>query len=365
MGRAAAGNMKAIIAKKEDYERIALFQKSLVQENKDYNTIQSQIIKGILKHGDRVPARIKLMPYILVEENEILAFFILIRGEKPEDTLQIAFLDFKRDDMVVEHIITFARRTAQRLGVHKILAGLNIHMHYGFGILANHFEKEPHFGNSHNPSYYTEYLEKYASRGERLFDYRRKISEIRGETEDIEKSHMPKDFEVREADFRSIKRSAYLYSEIGKRAYRTNPYYAAATPEEAEQLFEGLKYLLKNENLLFVFYKGKPAGYLLWYPDFNELLSSGEKLGIGSLLRYRFNSKVIKTVKIADIAILPKFRGSAAAYSLLSYLCKMNFERYLYITSSPVLESNTMGMRIAERFLKNRNNTYKILEIDL
>lgn len=349
-------------AGKENFEKISVFCRRISGGNA-FDEISLRMIRGILKHSERLPERMELLPCIVLEEEEIKAFFILISTREPKEGMQIAFLNFVREERVLEFLLRFAKQRARKKGIEKLIAGVNIHMHYGFGILEDHFDLPPSFGSSHHPPYYVQYLEKYAACSQKLYSYRSEAGELRRKI--LEADQKTEGFEIRRADFRSPERTAYLYSEIGRRAYENQAYYSELKKEEARELLEGLKLFLKDENLLFAFFEGKPAGYLLWYPDFNQLLDPGEKIGLGTLLKYKLRPELIHGLKIADIAVIPKFQKRGAAYALAKYCCGLDWSGYREVKTAAILESNRMGIRMAERFFENRDKTYRVFEIEV
>lgn len=352
-------------AKKEDYEKISIFCRSLSEKENAFDEVTLRMIKGILGHRERIPKRMEILPCMILERDRIRAFFMLVSTKDPQDGMQIAFLNFAKEEKVLEYILQFARQKAAGKGIRKIIIGINLHMHYGFGILEDQFERAPSFGSSYNPPYYVQYLEKHAAYTQKLYSYRSEAGELRRRILGEKLPEAAGEFEIRRADFRSIDRTAYLYSEIGRRAYAKQDYYSELHREEARELLEGLRHFLKAENLLFAFWQGKPAGYLLWYPDFNQLLAPGEKIGIKTLLKYKLRPELIRTAKIADIAVIPKFQKRGAALALAKYCCELDWTGFDEAETAAISEGNRMGIRMAERFFGRPDKSYRVFEIEV
>jgi ribosomal protein S18 acetylase RimI-like enzyme len=82
-------------------------------------------------------------------------------------------------------------------------------------------------------------------------------------------------------------------------------------------LFKPFRFLLDNENLIIAEIDGKPVGFFLWYPDFNELVASQRDLNVLDVIKYRLG-KPIDTFRFTEIGILPEYQGSPVALALIN-----------------------------------------------
>jgi hypothetical protein len=67
---------------------------------------------------------------------------------------------------------------------------------------------------------------------------------------------------------------------------QASSFWTDRSAEEDYELFSPFRFLLKEENLLFAEEDGRAVGFLLWYPDFNQLASPGESFGLRHVLAY-------------------------------------------------------------------------------
>ena len=176
------------------------------------------------------------------------------------------------------------------------------------------------------------------------------------------RDYIAKNFSIRGADFKNIKKTAALYTEINNKAFVNHKYYYTARKEEDIELLSSFKYVIKEENLLFVYYHKKPVGFMLWYPDFNQLIGSGKRLGVLPILSYKLGLKKIDTVKITEFGVLPEYKNSGAVIALLDYLYKLRGREYTYLESGWIMESNIESTAITKRFMKNKYKSYKVYE---
>ena len=213
-----------------------------------------------------------------------------------------------------------------------------------------------------NKEYYIRHIEKYIKPTELLYSYRIKISDMDMNLPDRLRDYIAKNFSIRGADFKNIKKTAALYTEINNKAFVNHKYYYTARKEEDIELLSSFKYVIKEENLLFVYYHEKPVGFMLWYPDFNQLIGSGKRLGVLPILSYKLGLKKIDTVKITEFGVLPEYKNSGAVIALLDYLYKLRGREYTYLESGWIMESNIESTAITKRFMKNKYKSYKVYE---
>jgi hypothetical protein len=123
------------------------------------------------------------------------------------------------------------------------------------------------------------------------------------------------------------------------------------------KLFKELKYLLREENLIFVEKLGVPVGFMLWYPDYNELINKGETPGIKTVVKNKLFSDRIKTFKIVEMGVIPGERNKGAILALFDYCYKSTKGRYESMESSWILSENikskSFGMKWADEEFKH------------
>ena len=355
--------MYIVKAEKKDYKKFINFQKEVYSGDEYFRDLQSISLPNILEHKAKITKGSDIEAYMLYSDKEkIEAVFALAVIDRMPDTLQIAFLDFRDKEEVFGEVYKFAKLKAREKNLQKLLLGLNLHVNYGLGLLADSFKSMPSFGSAYNKEYYIRHIEKYIKPTELLYSYRIKISDMDMNLPDKLRDYIEKNFSIRGADFKNIKKTAALYTEINNKAFINHKYYYTARKEEDIELLSSFKYVIKEENLLFVYYHEKPVGFMLWYPDFNQLIGSGKRLGVLPILSYKLGLKRIDTVKITEFGVLPEYKNSGAVIALLDYLYKLRGREYTYLESGWIMASNIESTAITKRFMKNKYKSYKVYE---
>ncbi len=355
--------MHIVKAEKKDYKNFIGFQKKIYKDDELFRDLQSISLPDILDKKACITKGSDIEPYLLYSDEErIEAVFVLAVIDRMPDTMQIAFLDFTDKEEVFGEVYKFAKLKAKEKSATKLLLGLNLHVNYGLGLLADSFESPVSFGSAYNKEYYIRHIEKYMKATDILYSYRIKISDMDVNLPEKLNRYIAENFSIRKADFKNIKETAALYTEINNKAFLNHKYYYTARKAEDIELLSSFRYVIKEENLLFVYYHERPVGFMLWYPDFNGFLAKGKKLGILSVLGYKLNLMKTDTVKITEFGVLPEYKNSGAVIALLVYLYKLKGEEYTYLESGWIMETNVESTAITKRFMKNRYKSFKVYE---
>lgn len=342
------------------------FCKNIYKNNIYYRDILTPTLKSILKGKGEICKSTIIKPIMVMDSGEIVAVCTFAIVDRMNDVLQIAYFEaLENQEKAVEAIIDYGRDFARQQGITKILVGLNFHVNYGLGLLADHFREIQSFGSAYNPPYYIDYFKSYASEEIPLVSYLTKMDDFDfGVSERLIKRITSK-YKVRRACFKNIEREAEIYTYLNNNAFKNHRFYYERRLNEDLELFKEFKVLLREENLLFMEHEGKPIGFMLWYPDFNQLIKPDKVLGIKTAIKNRLFHSRINKFKIVEIGVLPQFQKSGAILALFKECWEIVKGRYEYCEAGWVLEENfdskALGIRWAEKEYKH----YKAFIIDV
>ena len=357
-------NLTVRIADKSDYKSLIYFRKKLYDNNIYYRDNETRMLKALLFEKTQIQKQSQIIPVLVEKNNIIIGFAMIAFIDRMSDYVQISFLEMRNDIDIFSAIVEFTKKLAKTKNIHKIIVGMNLHVNYGLGMLANNFNKNRSIGSTYNHSYYIDIIEPFATRTKLLKSYSNKISELEFDNISSFMQERLNKFEIRFANFKNIEQTAKIYSNINNLAFKNHSYYYESRDEENIELFNDFKYLLKPENLMFAFYKDKPVAFILWYPDFNQLIKPQKELGISSVIKSRLFPKTIDTIKFTEFGVIPKFQRTGVIYSLLKKCYELNKDKYKYIESGWILSDNAASTNLVKRFLKEEGNLYKVFEID-
>ena len=340
------------------------FCKSIYQQNIYYRDSMSTVLKSILMGKAEICNSSIIVPIMVLDESQIVAVCTFAIVDRMRDTLQITYFEaLPQQDKAVEQIIDYGRTLAKKYGIEKILIGLNFHVNYGLGLLADQYEQVQGFGTAYNPPYYINYFQGFGGEEFNLVSYVAKMEGFDFAVEDRLAHRINGKYQVRKASFKEIKREANIYTDLNNRAFENHEFYYKRKAEEDLELFHEFKLLLREENLLFLEHNEKPIGFMLWYPDYHELMGPGESLGIKTLIKSKLFAHKIKKFKIVELGVLPEYQKNGAVLALFHKCRELVGDRYQYCESGWILEQNLASRGLGYRWGDKEYKHFKVFRI--
>ncbi|MCI5162815.1 MAG: hypothetical protein D3917_12530, partial [Candidatus Electrothrix sp. AX5] len=267
---------------------------------------------------------------IVKDENGApLASALLLQAEGLSDQVQLSFFEaLPNAQEAVQALVDKASSIARQWGATNLLVSMNGHVNYGLGFLADSFNEIPCFGSAYTPPYYLDSFRLLGFTEHHLVSFRYPISSFAEQQEGKILERTKKRFNFRQADFSHLREEIDIYTRLNNYCFFDHPFYFHRYDDEDYELFRPFRWFLNGENLLIAEHGGMPIGFLLWYPDFNELIGPGQELGLTALLKYKLLRRPIKRFKIAEIGIIPKFQGSSAILGLFHACYELTRDRF-------------------------------------
>jgi hypothetical protein len=285
-----------------------------------HRSTDDELVEMLLRRRTVFLEHARLEPYLVLDGKEAVARFALLQDQRRPEYVQIAFFEALPG---VEGLLQLVmERARQRFsGCAKVVAGLNGHLNYGAGFLANRFDEAPVFGLPHTPEYYLDYFSGLRRRD--MVSFRFATAPFYSRLEQTARAPSG-GITFRTMDRRHLARDAAIYTELNNACFREHPYWADRDAAEDLELFKPFRFFLQDENLIFAERDGRPVGFLLWYPDFNELAANGEPLGLKHLLRLRLFGRLggrrVRSMRLTEIAVLPELRNGWVVAGLFRQL---------------------------------------------
>jgi len=147
-----------------------------------------------------------------------------------------------------------------------------------------------------------------------------------------------------------------LVQPVSERSYR-----------EDYHLFHSMRPLLKNENLIFAKKADKYIGFILWYPDFNELVAKGSGVGVLTFIKYKLFGKHPKAAKVVEIGIIDNYRNSSIMLMLFAKAIEAanRYKNLNKILSSWILDENIPSKNTTQRYTKKPYKEFVTYEKDI
>jgi hypothetical protein len=328
--------------------------------------ILSPTIESILKGKSVFSKSVFLQPVLVEEGRETVAACVFALVDRMPEQMQLAcFEALPNQEKAVELLIEHGKALARLKGAKQLLVGLNFHVNYGLGILADGFQDIPTFGSAYNPEQTLHYFEKYAAEEVSLTTYWKDLTGFEVPVSDRLRQRMDSNYSVVQADLKDLEHTASIYTQINNAAFGHHRFYYERRVEEDIELFRDFKAFIKPENLLFLYLGDEPVGFMLWYPDFNQLMKPGETIGLRTWLRWKLGPGRINTFKIVEIGVVPEHQSRGGILKLFEACQEIVRGRYRWCEAGWILSDNTASRGFGERWADRENHHFKVFLIEV
>jgi hypothetical protein len=290
-------------------------------------------------------------PHLLLDGERVVGRALLVHDRNLHDHVQVGYFEALPGLVGVKEALV-ARARELFPGVSRLVCGLGGHLNYNAGILVEGFAEPPVFGLNWNPPYYAAYFDGMRRRS--MASYRFDVRPFCAFAGRLAAELRPGKVTIRTMQRRHLRRDARIYTELNNACFQRHPYWSDRTPEEDFELLHPFRFLLGEENLIFAEVDGEPVGFLLWYPDFNQLVSRpGDELGLRHVLRYRLRNP-IRAVRLTEVAVRREHRlGSALGAMILQMIRSVRRGPYDTCEGGFIFEENDASIGMTLGLLKH------------
>ena len=157
-----------------------------------------------------------------------------------------------------------------------------------------------------------------------------------------------------------------MYTDLNNKCFTDHKYYYVRDYKDDEEMLKELFLFMKEDSLIFAFKDGKPAGFILWYPDFNELAKPGEAFGTKHYFKNIFGNKKIKTCKVMEYGVLDEYRGVGLPFALIAHVYSI-LSNYgvSQVESSWILADNEDSNSFCKAFCDELYKEYVVYEKEI
>ena len=342
--------MKVIpVRSKNDLKAFYYIEKEVYKNNPYHRSTNDDIIKLIIEGPTAFHSHASVNPFIIIQDQKPVGRYALIYDQKLPDYIQVSFFEALPGlSDLADNILNQAQILHPQCK--RIVIGLNGHLNYGVGLLLSRFEESPVFGLPYTPAYYQDYFRDFKKR--KMVSYRFPTKPFFEFIKNLDDNLNLAGITVRKMNKKKLQREIEIYTYLNNACFSEHPFWADRSVEEDYELFYPFRWLLREEYFLFAEYEGKPIGFLLWYPDFNELVTGNHHLRLHHVLHHRFQDP-IKTFRFTQIAVLPQYRISTATLALiLEMIPSIQKAGYQYGEGGFIFEENINSMTMTRRFLE-------------
>ena len=273
--------------------------------------------RNFLYQKDSFAKSCRMEPLLVFHGKEPVARAMLINDHRL-DALQLAFFEaLPEQTEAVEAILAHAFVLARAAGLPRVLIGLNGHLTYGVGFLRDAFASPNSFDGVYSAPYYPEYFSGRGFTEHGLTTYYAENATFSYPKAVFDKAYAK--FSYRSIRLKNLRREMDILGDLFNRTLESTPFYARRSIAESYEMMRGFRPLLRDENVIYAMHGGREVGFLIWHPNFNELIASNKRLSLFSFfLKCRLLRSRIREYKINTMGVLPEFQNSGAAFGLVN-----------------------------------------------
>lgn len=338
-----------LIEGKSAHKVFAKVAADVYRDNAYFRGTDASVENLVLSSGSTFSKHATVKLFVVRDGNNLVARFALIHDRWLPDYVQVAYFEAQKG---LGDIFSIIKKEIYKhfTRCHKVMVGLNGHLNYGAGILMNRFDETPVFGLPYNPCYYAGYFKELQCR--KMASFRLTVEAYAAWAASYSPQKELPGLNIRFMDKQQIKAESAVYTLLNNQAFTNHPYWAKRDKEEDLELFYPFRFLLDNENLIFAEINGKPVGFFLWYPDFNQLVSSQRDLNVFDVLKYRLG-KTPDTMRFTEIGVIPEYQRSPVALALINKsLPALHEKGFKYCEGGFIFEENQASMALVKRMLQ-------------
>ncbi len=239
------------------------------------------------------------------------------------------------------------------------------------GFLIEGFDSPPQIMMTYNPKYYLELIERYGmKKAKDLYAY---LGPVTGEpiarlsrlSESVKRRE--KDLVVRPINLKIFAEELGKIKQIYNSAWSKNWGFVPMTDGEIESMAERLKPLVVPEILQIAEFDGKPAGFIMAIPDYNQVMKRiNGKLNLSGIIKFLWYKNKIDAIRLVTLGVCPEYRKKGIDGLLYLEALKGAMKKgYKYCESSWILEENILTQRAAEFMGGKLYKKYRIYDIKI
>ncbi len=333
---------------KDGFRSFEKLGKAVYCGNPSYRGTEGSLERLLLLGPTAFHRHAAVKAFLVAEGNDDLARFALIRDERLPGYLQVAFFEAHPGIRGLSQLI---RDTARKHfpGIPRLVVGLHGHLNYGAGFLLNRFDEPPVFGLPYTMDYYPSYFEGFTML--KMHSFRFPMDRYAEWAFSVGLTGRIPGLTLRFMNKKKIREEVPHYTWLNNQSFRDHVFWADRSPEEDVELFYPFRFLIRKENMVFAEQHGKPVGFFLWYPDFNQLVKGPREINALDVLQYRLNNP-IDTFRFTEIGILPAYRRSDIGMAMIRKALPVVMDQgYRYCEGGFIFEENRASMALVNRML--------------
>ena len=312
--------MKLVTASgRKQQKQLLRFRKELYSGQRIFVDNNYYMLEEIFSGKLSFTRNMAVYPLTVTENDSVLCCGVAAYTDELPDYMQLCFFEaLPEQDEAVNMLMSEAEKLGRKHGCKKVVVGLSGHVNYGLGLLDSHFDEKNSFSSAGNPKYYNDYFRSLGCEEVKLNSYFTASLDDRLKRFGRIIAKLERAYEFRTFDKKRFDEYSRIYTDLNNACFEGHRYYYRRKYADDREMLKTLFLFMKEDSLIFAFRDGKPVGFIMWYPDYNELAEAGEIFGTKHFFRNLVRGKKIRTAKVMEYGVAEEYRSSGLPLALIS-----------------------------------------------
>ncbi len=357
--------MKLIEVKtKQDKKRFLKFRKQIFK-NTEYVDNDYFVLKELFFGKSSFTDNKTIIPVMIEnKKGSIVCEGIIIYTKELKDYIELSYFNsLEGQNKAVKLLMSKVNDLGKELKCKKIVIGLNGHVNYGLGFQCSNYDTKNSFSGSCNHKYYNDYFKELKCDEIYLSTYilntiDNRLDRYKAIINKLESKYTFKYFDKKKFDYYSK-----IYTDLNNTCFINHRYYFKRNYKEDKEMLKELFMFMKEDSLIFAFDEEKPIGFIMWYPDFNELAKKGTSFGAIHYIKNKLFNKKIKRAKVMEYGVIDEYRKVGLPVVLLHQIFKAT-KKYgvKSAETSWILDENTDSNSFCKQICDDVYKRYVVYE---
>ena len=360
--------MKAEIVRDKKGRRDFLrFRKELYRSDGLYVDNNYFMLKEIFSGKLHFTENMEIYPINIIDGGKTVCQGVAAYTKELPEYIQLCFFEsLPGMQSAAELLVSETAELGRKLVCKRIVIGLSGHVNYGLGFLDSHYDEKNSFSSPGNPVYYNDYFRSMGCEEIKLNSYFTHSLDSRLSRYRSLLAKLDRNYEFRFFDKKEFGKYSEIYTDLNNACFTGHRYYYHRQYEDDAEMLKTLFLFMKEDSLIFAFKDGKPVGFIMWYPDYNELAERGEIFGTKHFFRNLLRGNRIKTAKVMEYGVIEEYRGSGLPLALISKVYdRLKNYGCQQVETSWILDENTDSNSFCRELCDESYKGYVVYEKEI
>jgi GNAT superfamily N-acetyltransferase len=278
------------------------------------------------------------------------------------------FLEAQNDKEIFNSLLNTAEDWLREKNCDLMMGPMNPSTNDEVGFLIDGYDTPPFFMMTHNPPYYNDFMQDLGfEKAKDLFAYFIHKDNLNMERVNQLSESMKKRFSVsiRNLNMKNFESELKTVREIYNDAWSKNWGFVPMTPEEFDFIANDFKKIIDPELVMIAEYKGRPIGFSLALPNYNEIfkkIPSGKLFPFG-IFTFLLNKNKIRSIRAITLGVTKDYQTSGIGGMLILETIRRGLSAgYVSAEMSWVLEDNDLMNKGASLVGGKIYKTYRVYQ---